>query len=61
MNVTNKCVTIPVLDLPCHGHESLFHIGGILGTGLEEWDTNLISKCLCVAAVLAAVNAGLGF
>ena len=61
MNVISTCVAIPVLDLSCHGHECLFHIGGILGTCLEEWDTNLVSKCLCIATVLTAVNVGLGF
>lgn len=36
----------PVLDFTSHGHESLLHIGGILGTGLQEWDANLVSKGL---------------
>ena len=36
----------PVLDFTSHGHESLLHISGILGTGLQEWDANLISKGL---------------
>ena len=36
----------PVLNLASHGHEGLLHIGGILCTGLKEWDINLISECL---------------
>lgn len=36
----------PVLDLCCHGHERLLHIGGILSTGLKEGDAQLIRECL---------------
>ena len=36
----------PVLDFTSHGHERLLHIGGILGTGLQERDANLVSKGL---------------
>jgi hypothetical protein len=37
---------IPVLDLCSHCHESLLHISGIFGAGLQEWDAYLISKSL---------------
>jgi hypothetical protein len=43
-----KCQVLPapVLDLCCHGHECLLNVGGVLGTGLQEGDADLISKCL---------------
>ncbi len=34
------------LDLSGHGHKGLLHIGGVLGTGLQERDANLVRKCL---------------
>lgn len=37
---------LPVLDLCCHGHKGLLHIGGAFGAGLQEGDANLISKRL---------------
>ena len=37
---------IPVLDLGCHGHEGLLNVGGVLGTGLQEGDADLVSKGL---------------
>ncbi len=40
----------PVLDLGGHGHEGLLNIGGILCTGLQEGNPNLISKSLQVQA-----------
>jgi hypothetical protein len=36
----------PVLNFCSHGHESLFYISSIFGTGLQEWDAYLISKSL---------------
>ena len=36
----------PVLDFTSHGHESLLNISSILGTGLQEWDADLVSKGL---------------
>lgn len=38
--------TSPGLDLGCHGHEGLLHIGGVLSTRFKEWDADFISKCL---------------
>lgn len=46
-NLLCRARHIPVLDLTSHGHKSLLHISGILGTGLQEWDANLVSKSLC--------------
>lgn len=43
----------PVLDLASHCHESLLHIRGILGTGLKEWDANLVSKSLYAKSAIA--------
>ncbi len=43
----------PVLDLASHCHERLLHIRGILGTGLKEWDANLISKGLYARTAIA--------
>jgi len=43
----------PVLDLASHCHESLLHIRGILGTGLKDWDANLISKSLYATSAIA--------
>lgn len=42
----SRATSTPVLDFTSHGHEGLLHIGGILSTGLQEWDANLISKGL---------------
>ena len=36
----------PLLDLSCHGHEGLLHVGGVLGAGLEEGDPQVVSKLL---------------
>ena len=36
----------PVLDLCCHGHEGLLNICGVLGTGLQEGNADLVSKSL---------------
>ena len=44
--VPMRIVSAPVLDFTSHGHESLLHISGILGTSLQEWNANLISKGL---------------
>ena len=35
-----------LLDLGCHGHEGLLHVGGVLGTGLQEGDGQGIGKLL---------------
>ena len=42
-------VYVPVLDFTSHGHESLLHIGCILGTRLKERDAYLICEGLSVA------------
>lgn len=38
--------TVPILDFSSHGHESLFHIGGIFCTCFHKGDPNFICKCL---------------
>lgn len=35
-----------LLDLAGHGQESLLDVGGVLGGGLKEWDTEVISEVL---------------
>lgn len=47
---------IPILNFTSHGHESLLHISGVLGTGLQEWDADLISKSLRKFIVLTAAQ-----
>ncbi len=42
---------IPVLDLRCHGHESLLYISGGLGRSLQEWNLQIIRKPLCYVEV----------
>ena len=36
----------PLLDLSCHGHEGLLHVGGVLGAGFQERDTQGVCKFL---------------
>lgn len=36
----------PLLDLPGHGQEGLFDIAGVLGGGLEEWDSEAVGEFL---------------
>lgn len=35
-----------LLDLTGHGQESLLDVGGVLGGGLEEWDTEVVGEVL---------------
>lgn len=35
-----------LLNLPCHGQESLLHIGSILGGGLKEGNTKAVGEFL---------------
>jgi hypothetical protein len=39
-------LNLPVLDLLCHGQESLLDICRILRRGLKEWDRKLVGKFL---------------
>ena len=39
-------LNLPVLDLLCHGQESLLDICRILRRSLKEWDRKLIGKFL---------------
>lgn len=36
----------PLLDFSSHGHEGLLHIGGIFGTGFQEWNAKRVCKLL---------------
>ena len=36
----------PLLNLGRHGHEGLLHVGGALGTGLQEGDSQVVGKFL---------------
>jgi hypothetical protein len=45
-NIFNRRPCPPVFDLGSHCHESLFHVGSILSTRLQERNTDLISKSL---------------
>ena len=36
--------------------DSLLHIGGIFGTGLQEWDANLVSKSLHICGSLISAQ-----
>ena len=45
--------THALLDLACHGEESLLDVAGVLGRGLEEWDTERVGKLLLHGLVFA--------
>lgn len=36
----------PLLDLGCHGHEGLLHVGGALGARLQEGDSQVVGEFL---------------
>jgi hypothetical protein len=49
--VVDGGVAHALLDLACHGKESLLDVAGILGGGLEEWDAEAVCELLLCASV----------
>jgi hypothetical protein len=39
----------PALDFGGHGQEGLLHIGGVLSTGFQEWNTERIRQFLSLS------------
>lgn len=48
LGVVGSCGAHALLDLPGHGQEGLLDIAGVLGRGLEEWNTQAVSELLWV-------------
>jgi hypothetical protein len=44
--VVNGSVAHTLLDLACHGEESLLDVAGVLGRGLEEGDAEAVCELL---------------
>lgn len=44
--IIRSCGTHSLLDLAGHGQEGLFDVAGVLGRGLEEWDTQAVGELL---------------
>lgn len=42
----NFLASHPLLDLLCHGQESLLNVGGVLGGGLQEGDCQRVGEFL---------------
>lgn len=59
LRVARRCGAHPLLDLPGHGQEGLFDIAGVLGGGLEEWDSEAVGEFLMrlLAACLSFLKA----
>jgi len=46
LGVVGCCCAHALLDLACHGEESLLDVASVLGGGLEEWDTEAVGEFL---------------